>query len=106
MKNTDIAGESPKARQTVTPLIFSKDQYRVYLTSPDGSSIVLSLRNEVNAKFIAMACNAHDELIEQLYAALCFVEDCSGSDIYKPGVVKARVNAIRAAIAKAEGRTL
>lgn len=46
--------------------------------------------------------NKAPDLLEALYIALPFVEDHEDSEVYKPGVVKAAVKKIRAAIASAE----
>lgn len=58
----------------------------------------------MNARFTAAA----PELLAVLYSVLPFVEDMANCDTckgcYKPGVLSAEVEAIRAAIAKAEGK--
>jgi len=44
----------------------------------------------------------NQDLLEELYRALPFLEDVLGCTIYKPGVVRERIKAIRAVLAKAE----
>ena len=43
------------------------------------------------------------ELLEALYKALPFVEDCADDECYKPNHVKAVLNQVNDAIAKAKG---
>ncbi len=57
--------------------------------------------NLANANLIAAA----PELLEELYRALPFVEDALKDPAFKRGVVAMRVKKIRAAIAKAEGKS-
>ena len=51
-----------------------------------------------NAALIAAA----PDLLDALYLALPFIEDCAMDDCYKPGYVNKSLAAIKAAIAKAE----
>jgi len=44
---------------------------------------------------IASITIAKREIAEQLYSALCFVEDCEDSEIYKPGIVSRSLSKIR-----------
>jgi len=50
----------------------------------------------------AVALNAYTDLLNALYLALPFLEDCAMDDCYKPGYVNESINIIKAAIAKAE----
>jgi hypothetical protein len=51
---------------------------------------------------VAPSVSVDEGLLEQLYAALPFVEDHEDNTCYKPGVVQKRVAAIKAAIQRAE----
>ena len=52
-----------------------------------------------NATLLAAA----PDLLEALYLALPFIEDCAIDDCYKPGYVNKSLVSIKAAIAKATG---
>lgn len=47
---------------------------------------------------------AAPDLLDALYLALPFIEDCAMDDCYKPGYVNKTLAAIKAAITKAEGK--
>ena len=49
---------------------------------------------------IAKLAKDKQEILEQLFVALCFVEDCEHSEDYKPGIVTSRLKAIRETISR------
>lgn len=53
------------------------------------------------AEAIIKRCNVHDALVDQLLAALPFLEDLEEDASYKAGAVKKRIAAMRAVLTKA-----
>ena len=55
---------------------------------------------EADSATIAKLAKDKQEILEQLFVALCFVEDCEHSEDYKPGIVTSRLKAIRETISR------
>ena len=55
---------------------------------------------ESNSATIAKLAKDKREILEQLFVALCFVEDCEHCEDYKPGIVSYRLKKIRETISR------
>lgn len=69
----------------------------MYRAASNFDAISHSQELQANAKLIAAA----PDLLDALYLALPFLEDCAMDDCYKPGYVSKSIDTIKAAIAKA-----
>lgn len=78
---------------------------RVYLINHRraavGEIVYTDTRNPADASLIAAA----PDLLDALYVALPFVEDCEADPVYRAGAVAKALKQIRAAIDKAEETT-
>ena len=55
---------------------------------------------ESDSATIAKLAKDKQEILEQLFVALCFVEDCEHCEDYKPGIVSSRLKKIRETISR------
>ena len=58
----------------------------------------LAEENRQLRQSLAKLAKDKNEILEQLFVACCFVEDCLDCEDYKPGIVSARLKAIRETI--------
>lgn len=74
--------------------------------SPDENAVLRSQLHEAqqqakrDSEMITRLAKDKQEILEQLFVALCFVEDCEHCEDYKPGIVSSRLKKIRETISR------
>jgi hypothetical protein len=95
------------SKHTPGPWHYGLMSQTVFSHGRDGRSYTavceLGFRDEDECKPDAAVIAAAPDMLDELYRLLPFMEDAEKDSAYKPGVVRERVNAIRALIARAEG---
>ena len=98
-KLADIALSNCEAAQREVALL-RKANHDLQTLICELRAQVATARQELarEAGTIAKLAKDKREILEQLFVALCFVEDCEHSEDYKPGIVSSRLKAIRETI--------
>jgi len=75
------------------------------IAKPDRSErgVYPPSERDANARFIVKACNVHEELLRELKSAIFYIETYGG-DVTKSFSAGGNLDAVKAIIAKAEGK--